>query len=168
MLTRTLTTTCAAILIGTLYAEDTPPAKPVRKTSFQVNETRTVEGTVLAVTKTSILIKKYKGLPTTYPAHDCLAAGKVHKFVRSANSYLLADVQAGDTVYIDTVVEDKQEYCVAIQLTERPRGLIPAGQIVDKERPYHECVNAFRAFRDKGTPIPEHLKPVIPTVSKPK
>ena len=61
------------------------------------------------------------------------------------------------------ITENKQVYCVDIGIFERPEGLIPPSQVVDKERPWYQWQNAQIAFRDKGIPIPEHLKPrVIP------
>ena len=144
--------------IGCLRAEDKQPAKPERKTSFNGTELDTAMGTVLAVTKDSILMTLEKGVPKTFPMHDFLAAGKVHKLVTPANSYLLSDVKVGDIVDLRTFVENKVTYCVSICIWERPGGLIPAGQVVEKKQPYYEWRNAYIAFRDKGTPIPDHLK----------
>jgi hypothetical protein len=151
---------------GSLNADDKPPAKGERKTSFNFGGTELIGGKVLAVTKDSILIAPERGKPTTYPAHDFLASGKVHEKVRPANSYLLSDVKVGDYVHLDTIVENMQTFCVAISISERPGGLIPAGQVVAKERTYHEVRNAIIALRDKGTPIPEHLKPKIPALEE--
>ena len=145
----------------TLGADE--PVKPVRKTAFDVSETISIGGTVIAVTKDSVLLSPDKKALTTYPAHDCLASGKVHKMVSAGRSYRLSDVQAGDFVWLDTIVENKQTFCVAIQIWERPGGLVPPGQVLEKgEKTYHTVRNADIAFRDKGTPIPEHLKPKFP------
>lgn len=145
----------------TLHAVE-KPAEQERKTDFDFTETVSVGGAVLAVTKDSILLSPEGQKPTTYPAHDRLAAGTVHKMAREARSYRLADVKAGDFVRLDTIVENKQTFCVAIQIWERPNGLVPAGQVDDKVNPYHKVRNADIAFRDKGTPVPEHLKPKFP------
>ncbi len=157
---------------GTMLADAPAPAKAERKIEFGAEETKGVCGTVLAVTKDSILLAPTGNGPVTLPAHDCLAAGKVHKLVGHPCSYLLSDLKPGDIVALDTYVENKQTYCVAIQIFERPGGLVPPGQIVNKKKPYHEVRNADIAFRDKGTPIPEHLKPkmpaLLPTPDKPK
>ncbi len=146
------------LLIGAVRSEDKQPVKPERKTSFNGTELGSAVGTVLAVTKDSIMIAKEGGGPTTYPAHDFLAAGKVHKLVTPANSYLLSDVKVGDIVDLRTFVENKQTYCVSICIDERPGGLVPAGQVLAKKKTYHEVRNAQIALRDKGTPIPDHLK----------
>ena len=152
------------LILGSLRADEKQPVKEVRKTSFDVSETGSADGIVLAVTKDSILITMEKAVPKTFPLHDLLAAGKVHKLVRACNSYGIADVKVGDMVELDTILENKQTYCVAICIYERPGGLIPAGQVVALKKTYHEVANARIAFRDKGTPIPEHLKPMFPSV----
>lgn len=59
------------------------------------------------------------------------------------------------------ITENKQAYCVDIGIFERPEGLIPPSQVVDKERPWYQWQNAQIAFRDKGIPIPDHLKPRV-------
>ena len=152
------------LILETLRADEKPPVQEVRKTSFDVSETGSADGIVLAITKDSILITMEKGVPKTFPLHDFLAAGKVHKQVRACNSYRLTDIKVGDSVELDTIVENKQTYCVAICIYERPGGLIPAGQVVAQKKTYHEVANARIAFRDKGTPIPEYLKPTFPIV----
>jgi len=155
----------AALLVASLTLLAEKPVQPVRKTAFDVSETICVGGTVLATTKDTIMLAHDNKVPTPYPVHDCLAAGKVHKLVSPGRSYLLADVKIGDFVWIDTIAENKQIYCVAIQIWERPGGLVPAGQVIEKgAKTYHTVRNADIAFRDKGTPIPEHLKPKFPTL----
>ncbi len=110
------------VAVSTVHADD-KPAKPVeRKIDFGVEETRREHGTVLAVTKDSLLLAQTGKPIITLPAHDCLAAGKVHKLVFHSNSYLLSDLKPGDYVALDTYVENKQTYCVAIQIFERPGG----------------------------------------------
>ncbi len=155
------------IFVGILVADEKPAPNGERKTSFNFGGTAIVGGKVLAVTRDSILIAPERGKPITYPAHDFLAAGQAHKMVRAPNSYLLADLLVGDYVHLDTIIENKQTYCVAITISERPGGLIPAGQVVSKERTYHEVRNAIIALRDKGTPIPEHLQPKFPIAEPP-
>ncbi len=150
--------TVLALLVGAVTADDQPTKSTKRKVEFGVEETINVEGIVLAVTKDSLLLTPTRKAPITLPAHDCLAAGKVHKLVRGPRSYLLSDLKPGDFVCVDTYVENKQTYCVAIQIYERPGGLVPPPQVIDKKYPYHDCQNAFLAKRDKGTPIPDHLK----------
>ena len=76
----------------------------------------------------------------------------------------MSDVEVGDFVALGVITESKQVFCVDICISERPGGLIPPSQIVDKEQPGYQWQNAQIAFRDKGTPIPEHLKPKVPTV----
>ena len=156
-----------ALFLGVLPADGQQPVQAERQTSFGVGLTGSAEGTVLAVTKDSILITMEKGPPATFPFHDFLAAGKVHKQVRPATSYLASDVRVGDFVDLDTIVENKQTFCVAINIWERPGGSIPAGQVIAKKETYHEVRNADIAFRDKGTPVPEHLKPTFPALPPP-
>ncbi len=61
-------------------------------------------------------------------------------------------------VCLYTILGSKQTFCRGVSISERPGGLVPPGQIVDKQKPYHDRRNAQIAFRDKGTPIPDHLK----------
>ncbi len=144
-----------------LTAEEKPPPKRERAIDFNGTQTRSTVGIVLAATKDSIMIvdtEDKEKCVTTYPAHDRLAAGTVHKCVTPGFSYLLTDVRAGDIVLVETFIEAKITYCVAICIHERPGGTIPPGQLVRKTKPYHEVRNAKIALRDMGTAIPEHLK----------
>ena len=163
-------TLAVCVLAATSIGADAqqPGELKERPTAFKRHDTLMVTGTVLAITKDAILMTREKMGPCTFPMHDCLAAGKVHKLVNDGNAYLLSDVKVGDNVSIDTIEENKQSFCVAIQIWERPGGLIPPSHNVNKKMPYHEIRNADIAFRDKGTPIPEHLKPVLPAVPKAK
>ena len=141
------------------------PAKPIRKTDFSPTETVHVGGTVAAVTKDAITMGPDQKAVTVYPAHDRLAAGKFQTSVSAGTSYLLTDRKVGDYIWLETVVENKQTFCIAIQITERPGGLVPPGQVVEKGlKTYHTVRNADIAFRDKGTPVPEHLKPMFPSL----
>ncbi len=141
------------------HADEKPNETPTRKVDFGPLEQKLDCGTVLAITKDSILIVDRRKPPVSYPFHDRLAAGTVHKKVTESMSYLVADIQAGDLVSLGVITENKQKFCVEIGIHERPGGILPPGQVVDKERPWYQWQNAQFAFRDKGTPIPEHLKP---------
>ncbi len=157
-----LAVTCALMATSFTGRAD-EPAKPVRKTDFSPTETTHVGGTVVAVTKDAITMGPDKKAVTVYPAHDRLAAGKFQTSVSAGTSYLLTDVKVGDIVWLETVVVNEQTFCISIQISERPGGLVPPGQIVEKGlKTYHAVRNAEIAFRDKGTPVPEHLKPMFP------
>ncbi len=158
MILKLLALFALVLSIGCLRAEDKQPAKAERKTSFNGTELGSAFGIVLAMTKDSILMTVEKGASITFPMHDYLAAGKVHKLVMPADYYLLSDVKVGDLFDLRTYVENKVTYCVSICIDERPGGLVPASQIVEKKQPYYEWRNDYIAFRDKGTPIPDHLK----------
>ncbi len=159
----------ALLLLAPTYGDDEkPPGARARKVDFEIHEREHSCGTVLAITKTSILINDERKGPLSFPFHDRLAAGGVHKKVCAATAYLVSDIKVGDIVISGLMTENKQVFCVDLSIRERPDGLVPPCQLSEKKCPYHECRNAEIAFRDKGTPIPEHLKPVIPTVNKPK
>ena len=163
---RLVCTTVAILLVSALsYAADKPQEPPKRKIDFDASELKFASGRVLAVTKTSIMIKvENSGTPSgvkTFPFHDRLASGTFQKgIVGESSTYLPTDVQAGDIVSLGVITENKQVFCVDISIGERPDGLIPASQVVDKERPWYQWMNAQIALRDKGIPIPEHLKPI--------
>ena len=141
------------------------PAKPVRKTDFSPTETVHVGGTVVAVTKDAITMGPEKKAVTVYPAHDRLAEGKFQTSVSAGTSYLLTDVKVGDYIWLETVVVNEQTFCISISIWERPGGLVPPGQVVEKGlKTYHTVRNADIAFRDKGTPVPDHLKPKFPSL----
>ena len=150
------------ILPSAASADDKPTALPTRQIDFDVIQRQSAFGKVLAITKDSILISPEGKPPVSYPFHDRLASGTVHKKVVEATSYKVSDIEAGDFVNLGLIAENKQNYCVDLNIVERPGGRIPAGQIVDKNRPWYQWVNAEIALRDKGIPIPEHLKPRAP------
>ena len=151
---------CAALcLVHSAATAVDAPVQSTRPVDFGLAQRESTYGQVLAVTKDSILICEPEKKPASYPFHDRLAAGTVHKKVVEATSYRVADIKAGDFVSLGLVKENKQDYCVDLAIRERPGGLIPAGQIVNKDRPAYQWMNAEIAFRDKGIPIPEHLKP---------
>ena len=159
------------LLAQTSVADEKPSATPARKLDFEIHERERSYGTVLAVTKTSILICDERKGPVSFPFHDRLAAGGVHKKVCAASSYRASDIKVGDLVISGLMTENKQVFCVDLSIRERPGGLVPPGQVIDKKYTYHERLNAELAFRDKGTPIPEHLKdypPSMPRLDKPK
>ena len=153
-----------------ISAADKPTETPTRKVDFDFGDVKLASGRVLAVTKTSILIDCQntgggKG-PTSFPFHDRLAAGTVHKKVAEASSFRVCDVEVGDWVSLGTTTENKQVYCVDIFISERPGGFVPPSQVIKKERPWYQWQNAQIAFRDLGVPIPEHLKPKVPSIGK--
>ena len=157
-----ITAAVLSLMLSTAVAGDTPAKLIEKQVDFDAIQLKTTYGQVLAVTKDSILICELEKKPASYPFHDRLVAGTVHKKVVEANSYRVSDIKAGDFVSLGLVKENNQDYCVDLAIRERPGGLIPAGQVVDKERPWYQWKNAQIAFRDKGTPIPEHLKPRAP------
>ena len=119
----------------------------------------------MAITKDSILISEVGKAPASYLFHDRLAAGTVHKLVVAATSYRVSDIKVGDLVTLGLVKENKQNYCIDLSVRERPGGLVPPGQAVEPGAgfTYYRWQNAQIAFRDHGTPIPEHLKPQVPS-----
>ena len=158
---RTLTafSTVLAFIAASVFGDEKPGTAPARKLDFRLTETTGDCGWVLAITKDSILIcDTGKKVPVAYPFHDRLSAGRVHKEVAEANSFRVCDVEVGDLVTIRFIKENKQAYCVELGICERPGGLIPPSQVINAKRPWYQWQNAQIAFRDKGTPIPEHLK----------
>ena len=160
---RLVCTTVAILLVSALSSAADKPADPPtkRKVDFDAPELNLASGRVLAITKNSIMIdvERQQGVKT-FPFHDRLASGTFQKgIVGESSTYLPTDVQAGDIVSLGVITENKQVFCVDISIGERPDGLIPASQVVDKERPWYQWMNAQIALRDKGIPIPEHLKP---------
>jgi hypothetical protein len=153
---------CALGIPFFCFAEDPKPAPKERTIDFHRHEIYSLGGTVMAVTKETIMISPEGKPPVTLTFHDRLAAGGIQKHACAATSYLVSDVKVGDLVSLPTITENKQLYCVEISIWERPGGLVPPGQIVDKKQTFHDVRNAENAFRDKGTPIPEHLIQVAP------
>ena len=150
-------------LSHSISAADKPAEAPIRKMDFNFGDRDrdSTAGKVLAVTKTSILIiPEEKKPPTSYPFHDRLASGTFQKGqVGESRTYRVCDVEVGDIVVLGTFTENKQIFCVDLGIFERPGGLIPPSQVVTKERPWYQWMNAQIAFRYLGIPIPEHLKP---------
>lgn len=150
------------LCVRVIPANETPKETSSRKIDFDLIEKKQDCGTVLAVTKDSIMIVNRGKAPVSYPFHDRLAAGTVQKKAGQSSSYLASDIKVGDLIGVGLVNENRQDFCVDLSICERPGGLIPPGQIVDKKMPWHEWQNAQIAFRDKGIPIPERLIPKTP------
>ena len=131
------------------------------KLDFDEGEVVITAGTVLALTDAEITIRDKQKTVVAYPFHDRLADGIVHKKVTEANSYRRYDVRVGDRLTLGLATESSKVYCVELSITERPAGDVPAGVIVDQKRPWYQWQNAQVALRDKGIPIPEHLKPKL-------
>ena len=149
------------LIITVSMPADKPEETPKRKVDFEVRETNFVGGTVLTVNKDSIMIVEPRKPPVNYPFHDRLASGTVQKKANESHSHFVSDIKVGDIVTLGIVDENKQKFCIDLSIYERPGGEIPPTQVVDKERPWYKFRNAEIAFRDKGIPIPEHVKPIL-------
>jgi hypothetical protein len=116
------------------------------------------EGVVDKVTCDSIeMLDKKTNVVTVFPAHDALAAGKVHEGTRDTFGYRLKDVKVNDVVLIGVATEGGKQFCAEICIRERPGGEIPESQS-PAQRPYHLKRQAEIDAEQKGIPVPANLR----------
>ena len=123
-----------------------------------------VDGVVVDVSAKEEFIEiRKKGEEGTvkYPAHYLLASGRVVAWESDGNSYLLEDVKKGDEVglCVGTVDQDRGEECFYIRIRKRPDGRVPPPRKLTSVRLYHLDRQAEIDHAEKGTPLPEHLRP---------
>ncbi len=132
---------------------------------FAGRATRSVCGRVLAVTKTGItttLPRDGNNLKTnavlTLPFHHRLACGSFNLLEAESYIYRRDDVKVGDGVDLRLVL-DKIDYCVSINIWERPGGKLPSTLLSRPTdwQPNYEMLNALNAFEREKIPMPAHL-----------
>jgi hypothetical protein len=92
---------------------------------------------------------------------EALAASRHTPDLGTGYTHWLSDVRVGDEVYIRCCKERNDGLCYAISILRRPGGRVPKmpGEPDDVDAPFHERMNAFQDFEEKGTPIPDRLLP---------
>lgn len=140
-----------------------PPWAPKLVMPWEVPvECNIIDGVVLDVSDKFIEIQpKGGGKPVKFPPHILLATGKVVVWEQDAHAYLLADVKKGDIVAVATGRPSPEDVVQAfyIMIRERPGGRIPPPRKLTGMCMYHRDEQALIDHRDKGTPLPEHLRP---------
>jgi len=145
------------------------PADPERKIDFETLLRPKVSGSVVVCGEKLIIIQQSrpnKGV-VTYPLHDRLASGKVNLLASDSYSYRAKDVEIGDLVTLHLEKENNEEYCVSIQIGERPKSTVPPSQKPEGWRPYHIQKNASIAEKLYGIPQPGYLSPLAREVHYP-
>jgi hypothetical protein len=144
-----------------------PP--PVRRYPFGGG----VIGWVTAVDARSITIwERGPGAkPVKYPACEELARGElVPAYADDDPTYPLADVRVGDLVLVYLSIKEVYE----IRIWRRPGGRLGPPSVAGRgprfrynvhlglfagEHPYHEWINAFQDFEERGIPLPPKMRP---------
>ena len=176
---------------------DSGESKPVYHGLFEGRvesiRDREIELRVFHHEQASGLVKKYDGTEKT-----CLlqltsalqSGGKpenfpgVDKAFGDKHYYRKDEIRIHDVIEITVFVQDKNLICQTLGLRRRPNGEVcPAdGTRPDVIFPFHERMNIYQAYEEKGTPIPErwggeraekelaerlkHVKSVLATAEK--
>ena len=93
--------------------------------------------------------------------HFLLATGRVIAWEGDSRCYLLEDLKKGDWVGVQVGVDsdDRGLELFTLSIGKRPGGTIPASRKPDKHRPWHYQIPAEHDFVDKGSPLPDDIKP---------
>jgi hypothetical protein len=154
---RTLSVLFVLVLTCTYSTAQPPPLRTdVRKIREPVSS-RSFEGVVEKIDADEITLveKRDRGGTMThrFVPIDLLRNGKcITDYFDGANSYLWADVKAGDTVRLETLRDegDGKTYCLQISIRRRPGGKLPASQNPEKDRWYdtHRVMNEIENGND--------------------
>lgn len=95
------------------------------------------------------------------PPHHLLATGRVVVWESDPFCYLLSDVKKGDIVRIrsGTVDPEKGEELFWVSIRKRPGGRVPPTRKITRSCFYHLDQQAKIDHEEKGTPLPERLRP---------
>ncbi len=116
-------------------------------------------GTVMAVGKDFIEVRAVGETEAVrYLAHEILSSGRIIYWEPDGYCYLLGDVKVGDEVGMGTGTLRDTNFALFVCITRRPGGKIPPSRNPDESRPYHEYRQARIDYKEKGIPIPEHLR----------
>lgn len=117
--------------------------------------------------------------PVKLAACEVLAAGGIVADYAMRPPYPLADVRVGDQVYVLCGPEAGVETCYEIWIYRRPGGRLGPPSVMtsngkrikydycfsfDRRQtyPYHEWINAFQDYEERGIPLPEKMRPDQP------
>ena len=126
-------------------------------------------GFVVAVDAQSITVRGSEtGRPNEvvvtrrFMAGAALLNGEQDRDYNSAADHRLKDVRIGDRVYLTLRQSDVPDVCATVRIERRPGGVVPPApwDAPDNPNPVHEYLNAWQAFEEKGTPLPEKYDPV--------
>ena len=164
------TSVVAAGLLTAVSGPPLPVAPPPREVPPKRAASRpsVYRGFVVAVDAQSITVRGAEvGLPQPevirrFMAGAALLAGEQDREYNSAADYRLKDVRVGDRVYL-MLRQDVPDVCATVRIERRPGGVVPPAPWwpTDAPNPHHEYLNAWQAFEEKGTPLPEKYDPVV-------
>ena len=97
----------------------------------------------------------------SFPAGNALLRGEQDPRERSNSDYRLSDVKVGDIVYIMIHQSGEDNLCAAVRIQRRPGGEVPRAPFEpgDVRDHYHDAMNAFQRFEEKGIPLPLKYNP---------
>ncbi len=150
----------SALYLATVFATSAEGKWDFRPAKFGDDS---VVPRVLAVTPTSVMIAKTeaKNEVVVYPFHFRLACGSYNLLeLADADRYGRSDLKVGDLACLRILKLDPNvEYCVSINIRQRPDGKVPPSRNyrLGDWQPYHEKVEAIRAFNNDKIPLPLHL-----------
>lgn len=149
----TLTTAISHPSFGKLLPHGGKP-----KHVFENGDIVHAEGVVVTISDESIVLAvPGEKVPRQYPAYYHLRMGKPRPGVSEGWGYRMSDVRIGDLVCLGIHRENKQDFCVQINISVRPNGLVPPSPVVDPElkKRYHVMRNESIANQRFGIPIPK-------------
>jgi hypothetical protein len=146
------------------YPKTTPVPAIMSRTEYMWEYT----GQVTAVDEFSITIRAWGEEPKRFPAAGKLA-GQQPIEPEQGSGYVLSDVRVGDLVSIRYYTSHRRgilEVCLEVKIWRRPGGKIPPwpgdGDPLTNERGtrFHQRMQAYQDWEEKGIPIPEKFRPV--------
>ena len=119
-------------------------------------------GFVTAVGPDHLVVEQNRdGKTIEFSVSATLAKGGFDMDQTPGDSYRLKDVKVGDKVSVLYSRIDGVNVCEAIGIRRRPGGLIPPSNgPSDQKIPYHQRMQAWQDFEEKGTPLPAYLRPL--------
>jgi hypothetical protein len=156
---------------GVRFDPQDTAVKPKESPDFQWPP-RSVEGTVIDLTKDSVTIRTADQKAQAFRIGGDLADGTIAPVPSPNALHLFSDVKLGDKVEVGYVRTDGELICREIGIHRRPGGRVPPaqdkGDLIRKPRfRFHELMNAYQDLEEKGIPIPPKFDPpnwAIPSI----
>ena len=151
---------CITFLILLLchdYTEPIPGAPPPRqKLTNYLGEVMSVGKDYITIRGKEETDKAGEAISRTFSIGDELLKGKQDPRERCQSDYRLTDVSVGDIVYIVLHRSGGDVVCTTVRIRRRPGGEVPRAPFEepDSRDPYHEAMNAYQRFEEKGVPLP--------------
>jgi hypothetical protein len=125
--------------------------------------------TMISATGDMTILRRADQMPRRFLFDPVLASGGFHPDALPGGSFRRADVQIGDEVSIRLSRERIDGLCYEISIQRRPGGRVPEPPVKSENPripPFHERMNAYQDFEEKGIPIPDKYQVLVPAARK--